>query len=169
MTIERRGDGILVLQESGVLIFDIAEQIASGKTMAWLCERYPVTPEDIFDVIDETADALNDWEDAITLENVGDAEFINLQTTKVNNTLFFNVLSFGRCYDQNITDFQQMYITGLERVVYDIYSDIRDAAYGYEDSDLHLVIYDALLDAIGDIDPEKVIAFLEDRHNEQDN
>jgi hypothetical protein len=166
MTIERRGDGILILKNSGVLVFEIAEKIVSGKNMQWLCERYPITPDDVFDVIDQTADSLNDWHDAIKLENVGDNQSINLQTVKVNDTLFFNLLSFGHSHEHTITDFNELYIVGLERVVYDIYSDIKDSHYGYEDSDLHLVVYDALLDAIGDVDPDQVLALLEKKNND---
>lgn len=161
MTIERRGDGILILKNAGVPVFEIAEQIASGKTLEWLCQRYPVNSEDVFDVIDTVANTLNDWQDAIRLENVGDSQSINLQTTKVNNTLYFNLLSCGHCYEPSVTDFNELYTVGLEQVVFEIYTDIKDGVLDYEDSDLHLVIYDALLDAIGEVDPDQVLALLE--------
>jgi len=163
MTIEQRNDGILILAESGVLVFEVAEHIVTGKTMDWLCTRYPIEPHQVFDVVDTTADLLSDWADCIVLKNVGDKSFINLQTVKVNNTAFFNLLSIGHMYHENVTDFNELYILGLEKVVYDIYADIKEGQDGYEDSDLHLVIYDALLDAIGNVDPDQVLALLGDR------
>ena len=163
MTIEQRNDGILILADSGVLIFEVAEHIVTGKTMDWLCTRYPIEPQQVFDVIDTTADLLSDWSECIVLKNVGDESFINLETVKVNNTMYFNLLSMGHAYHEDVSDFSDLYILGLEKVVYDIYTDLKAGQDGYEDSDLHLVIYDALLDAIGNVDPDQVLALLGDR------
>jgi hypothetical protein len=164
MSIKKKGTGILVLEKSVVPVLEIAEQIASGKPLEWLQQRYPVGLTEIFDVINIVAETFDDWSDAIKLRNVGDEQSINLETVRVNNTMYFNLLRYGHAQDPTAIQFSKLYVLGLEKVLSDIYTDIKNECNNYQNSKLHLIVHHALLEVIGIVDPDQMLALLEKKN-----
>jgi len=158
---------VIVLEPHGIPIQDIADAITSDHDMKWLLSRFLVTEEEVFEVIDAAAGFLHTWENCITLKNLGDLENIDLEAEHVNSTMFFNILSYGRV-QKKTSNFVELFRLGLVALIEDIYTDIGNDSEDFKQSDVHLALYDALLETIGDVNPLEVMEQLtlsEDQRN----
>jgi len=167
--IETRGNrNILVLADSAVPVKEIAHAIVQRDNLADICLKYPVTVDDVFECIDATADMLDDWNECIQLLNVGTEGDIDLETSHINDTAYFNLLAYGHTVDNGALDMDIVYNRGLVKVVEDIYSDIKAGNTNYEHSDLHVSVYNSLLMCCGDLDPDEVLVNLKKVRNQND-
>ena len=152
---------VMVLEPHGVPVQEIADAITNDHDMAWICNKYPLTEEEVFEVIDVAVDHLNTWKNSIALKNRGDIENIDLEATNVNSTMFFNILAYGRIHDKT-TDFTELFRSGLVALIEEIYTDINDDSKAFMESNIHAALYKALVKEIGDIDPTDVVEHLAD-------
>jgi len=157
--IERReGTGTLVLEKSGVPIYDVADAIIEYYNIESVCEKFPISKEEVFEVVDAMTGILDGWEDGdIKLTNNGDVTNINLQTEIVSDTLFFHLLSYGRTENTESDDFDELYRTGLGKIVGEIFSGMVHEDFDVTDSPMHRAIYNALVVTIGDNIKEIII------------
>lgn len=160
MTIETRGNqNIAVLSRTGVPIRDVCAAVVNRKKLDWICNRFPVTVSEVFECIDALADSFKkaDYKSGITLINRGDDLDIQLETISVNETVFFSLISYGHAISPGALDFDEIYNTGLVKVISDIYTDLSQQKNYFESSELHSCIYDALLSEIGHVEPNVVL------------
>lgn len=150
---------IMVLEPQGVPIQEVADAITGNYDMEWICNRYPVTEEEVFEVIDAAAAYLNNWKNSITLKNLGDEINIDLEATNVNSTMFFNILAFGHIQDKT-NDFTELFRLGLVTLIEEIYTDIGNGSKAFMSSDIHASLYKALIKEIGNVDPTQVVDHL---------
>lgn len=157
---------VMVLEPHGVPIQEIADAITNDHDMAWICNKYPITDEEVFEVIEVAADHLNNWKNSITLKNCGDEENIDLEATNVNSTMFFNILAYGRI-QQETNDFIELFRIGLVALIEEIYTDINDESDAFMSSNIHASLYKALVKEIGDVDPTQVVEHLAESEKER--
>lgn len=158
MPIETRGDyNILVLSGSAVPVNQIAHEILNRNNLDDICKKYPVSVDDVFECIDATADLLDDWNHCIKLKNLGTADDIDLQTESINDTVYFNMLAYGHNVDSAALDMDIIYNKGLVKVIEDIYTDLKAGNENFQHSDLHVVVYDAIQDICGHLDPDEIL------------
>ena len=119
--ITERSAGISVIEPSGVPVQNIADDVFNYKTIDWLCERYPIEPQDVFEAIEFACHSLGDWDDSIELENTGDDANIRLSTKRLNKTSFFHLLMKGRKMRPMNNDFFDLYRIGLMYTIRDIF------------------------------------------------
>jgi len=143
---------ILVLEPKGIPIQDVADAITDGNEMDWILTRFPITEEEVFEVIDIAGDLCETWEDSIVLKNVGDEENIDLEATNVNSTMFFNTVKYGRILNKSNV-FPELFRSGLVTIIAEIYADKISGKDAYTDSPIHHAIWRALMAEIGDVDP----------------
>ena len=162
MSIEARGNNnTLVLTDSAVPIADIAEAIIDGYDIDWLCERFPVKQHEVFEVIDAVADMMDEsYSNNISLKNLGDAANIDLETTSVSDSMFFNLVNYGRAANSTELDFNKLFSIGLKSVIIDIYRDLKNNVNHYENSAVHEAVFKALKKVVGDADPNQILANL---------
>lgn len=162
MGIESRGNrNTLVISGSAVPVDDIAEAVISRKKLDYICNRYPVTVDEVFEAIDVVADSGKHYEDGITLINRGDDVDIEIETISVTDTVFFAMISYGHTVKPSALDFDEIYNIGLKRAIKDIYSDLAQGASYFETSDLHNAVYESLIRELGHINPETILASLD--------
>jgi len=162
----RGSNKVLVLEPQGVPIQEVADAITNDHDMKWICNRFPITEEEVFEVIDAAVSHLDNWEDSITLKNLGDLENIDLEATKVNSTMFFNILAFGRIQKET-NDFIELFRLGLVALIEEIYTDISNESQAFMSSDIHASLYKALIKEIGDVDPTDVVTNLAESEEER--
>lgn len=162
MPIESRGNlNTLVLSNSAVPVADIAEAIIDGYDMNWLCERFPIKQHEVFEVIDAVADMMDEsYHNNISLRNLGDESNIDLETTSVSDSMFFNLVNYGRTTKPSELDFNILFSTGLKSVIIDIYRDLKNNVNHYENSAVHEAVYNALEKIVKNADPNQILANL---------
>ena len=69
MGIETRGKNILVTSGHGVLVVNIADQIIEGKSIDWLTKRFPISEQEVWEVIDHYADKVKSDDTNFELSN----------------------------------------------------------------------------------------------------
>ena len=161
MPIETRGNqNTLVVASNAVPVNDICDAVISRKKLDWICNRFPVTVDEVFECIDAACDAGTNFDSGITLLNTGTKDDIEIETISVNDTVFFALVSYGHSIDPGALDFDQIYNIGLVNVIKDIYTDLAQQADYFESNELHSCVYDALLREIGHVDAEEMLASL---------
>lgn len=163
MAIETRGrSNTLVVLPSAVPVEQITDAVIDRNNLDWICNRFPVSVDDVFECIDVMADSAKPkhFKGGITLLNTGSDVDLDIQTVSVNDTVFFSMISFGHSLKPEALDFDQIYNIGLVQVIRDIYTDLSQEQYHFESSDLHSTVYDALLAEVGDQDPHQILASL---------
>lgn len=156
MGLETRGN-ILVVSGSAVPVETIGDAVIDRKNLDWLCKRFPITVDEVFQSIEALADSSNDYTDGITLINRGDVKDILLETVSVNETVFFGLLDYGHSVKPDALDFDVIYNIGLVKIIEDIYFDLKSGQNHFEISELHDCVYKAIQLEIGDIDPDVIL------------
>ena len=158
MGIETRGnDNLLVIAGSAVLVDDVGDAVLDRQNLDWICKRFPITVDEVFQCVEVLADSNTQYKDGITLINRGDDKDILLETISGNETLFFGLLDYGHSIKPGCLDFDIIYNTGLVKVIEDIYFDLKADANHYEVSELHECVYQAIRQEIGDIEPDVIL------------
>lgn len=163
MAIETRGNAnTIVVLPSAVPVEQVTDAVIDRKNLEWICNRFPVTVDDVFECIDVVADGAKPkhFKDGITLLNTGTEINLDLQTVSVNDTVFFGLISFGHTLKPEALNFDQIYNIGLVQVIRDIYTDLSQDQTYFESSELHNTVYQALLQEIGEQDPHQILASL---------
>jgi hypothetical protein len=162
MGIETRGnDNVLVVSGSAVLVDDIGDAVLDRKNLDWLCKRFPITVDEVFQCIETLAEMSTGYKDGITLINRGNEKDILLETISVNETLFFGLIDYGHSIKPDALDFDIIYNTGLVKVIEDIYFDLRDGEHHFEVSELHDSVYQSIRQEIGDIEPDLILSSIQ--------
>lgn len=158
MAIETRGNANqLVVSGSVVPVSDIGDAVLDRKNLDWLCKRFPISVDEVFQCIEILAEQCHQYKDGITLINRGNEKDILLETISVNETLFFGLIDYGHNVKPDMLDFDQIYNAGLVKVIEDIYFDIKSGETHFEVSELHDAVYQAIKLEIGDIDPDLIL------------
>jgi len=163
MSIETRGhNNILVVSSSAVPVEDITDAVIDRKNLDWICNRFPVSVDEVFECIDCIADSAkaSTFTGGITLLNTGNDVDLDIETVSVNDTVYFALISYGHGIKPSALSFDEIYNIGLVNVIRDIYQDLAQGAKYFESSDLHITVYEALLAEVGDLDPHHILASL---------
>ena len=152
----------VVVLPGAVPVEQICNAVVDRKNLDWICNKYPVTVEDVFDCIDYIADTSkpSTFVRGITFLNSGDGVDFDIETISVNDTVFFAMISFGHGIKPEALAFDEIYNVGLVQVIKDIYTDLAQDAKYFESSDLHNAVHEALREEIGDVDPQQILTSL---------
>jgi hypothetical protein len=162
MGIETRGnDNLLVISGSAVLVDEVGDAVLDRKNLDWICKRFPITVDEVFQCIETLSDMSNGYKDGITLINRGNEKDILLETISVNETMFFSLLDYGHSIKPEALDFDLIYNTGLVKVIEDIYFDIKEGQNHFEVSEVHDCVYQAIRQEIGDIEPDLILSSIQ--------
>jgi hypothetical protein len=163
MPLETRGHlNTVVVLPGAVPVEQICNAVVDRKTLEWICNKYPISVDDVFDCIDYVSDTAkpSTFVRGITFLNSGDAVDFDIETVSVNDTVFFAMISFGHGIKPEALAFDEIYNIGLVQVIKDIYNDLAQDAKYFESSDLHNAVYEALVEEIGDVDPMQILQSL---------
>lgn len=158
MGLQTRGKNIVVTSGQGVLVHDIADAIIDGYSIDWLTKRFPVSEQEIWEVVDYYADKVNANDSNFQLDNVGGDTEVDIEVSKVSDSIFFGLIAFGKLFYPNMVNFKLLFTKGLEGVIIEICNDLLEDSYVFEASDLHALVYNALETVLGGkFDPNEVL------------
>ena len=163
MSLQTRGNNIVVTGRRGVVVSDIAESIINSKPLEWIKNRFPVNDEEVFEVIDYYGDKLEGTisDGCLTLLNRGTIEDIDLEVTHISDAMFFKLLQYGRIFYPSELRFEWIFQGGLEMAIIEIFKDIEAGNRDFESSDFHNYVYEAVSDSVGkDINATEVLKSL---------
>jgi uncharacterized protein (DUF433 family) len=159
--IESRGhDGIPVTSNRGVMVSEIGNAIIMYKSLDWICQRFPITEDEVFEVIDYYADTLEETinHKSIKFRNHGTAEDIDLETRMITDGVFYKVVQYGKIMYPEYTEFDDLYSNGLSALIADVYYDLERGVFDFETSPVHNAIYTGVRNELGDLPPDQVLA-----------
>lgn len=163
MGIESKDTNILVTTQHSVLISDVANAVIDNKSIDWIQQRYPVTVNEVFEVIDFYADKFDDFDDqSIDLQNLGSDTDVELECKSISDGMFFNILSYGRQFFPSENRFPWLFKFGLHTILIEVFTDLSNGNTNFESSQLHTVIYEAIKDSISKLTPEEILENLND-------
>jgi len=158
----RNATNTMVLSRSGVNIWNIADMLLEKKSFEFLMNRFPVTREEIFAVIDVVADSkCNHVEGDIEFRDIGIDGHVSLETISISEGMYFNIISFARIWYPEEDNLTFLYEKGLSYILIEIFTDISNGVDTYIDNDLHDIVYHAVKYAVGPItDPNFILSGL---------
>lgn len=166
MGLETRGKNVVVTSGNGVIVTDIADSLIEGKSFEWLQKRYPVSYEEIWEVVDYYADKVPAKDKNFKLENVGSDTDIDIEVSKVSDTMYFGLINFGKVFLPQSDNTKLLFTKGLEMVITEVCEELLDNGDISEASNLHTVVYNELTNVIGQFDPSDVLASMTFDDNE---
>ncbi|MDA8842143.1 hypothetical protein N9N08_00525 [bacterium] len=156
-------NGYLVVGKFSVPIREITECIVERQELEKICNKYPVTEEDVFESLDAIADldSINS-RDRLKCKNVGNLEDIQIQTVSITDNLFLKIVQYGRVVNDKVTDFNKLFDIGFLNLAYECYEDIHNGHRQFENSEIHIIVFDAVESMIdGQISMEDIFNLLQ--------
>ena len=142
----------LVVGKRAVLIRDIVDSVCARNTIEFITKRYPVSLLEIWECIDAIAD-IDKLGRGVHLKvnnSSSDRQNINLETIQISDTFFIKVVQFGKIFLPDSNDFSKLFDTGFIKLATEVYGDLSQGISTFEESDVHVVVYKAIDNAIGD-------------------
>ena len=148
----RNATNTLVLSRSGVNIWNIADMLLQKKSLEFLSRRFPINKDEIFAVIDCVADIKSKHvEGDIEFRDIGEEGIITLETISISEGMYFNIINFARIWYPHTDNLNFLYEKGLSYLLIEVFTDINNNVTTFHDSDIHDIIYHAVIFAVGPI------------------
>jgi hypothetical protein len=150
MTISNRGPrNILVLDRTGVQIIDVCDAIAEYKDITWVTQRYPITVDEIFECIDAFIDlAKPSKKDKLELDFADDPNStdvdLDVQATAITDRIYFLIISYAKSILHDCETIDDLFRYGLELIIVDCLEDVEKGERGFENSEVHSIVFNAL-------------------------
>lgn len=119
--------------------------------------------------LDELFHAIDFWTDInqlgpgsyLALSNEGDIENIRLDTTNVTSDVWLGLVNYARMFYPTDTNIEDLYQQGIRLITLECYIDLKAGQNNYITSDLHNLVFEAVVNAIGTkFDPEEMLNML---------
>jgi hypothetical protein len=119
--------------------------------------------------IDEVYHGIDFWTDInqvgaesyLTLSNEGDVENIQLDTTSVTSDVWLGIVNYARMFYPTEANINDLYQQGIRLVTLECYIDLQRGKNEYLSSDLHNLVFAAVVNAIGTkFDPKEMLRML---------
>lgn len=148
MNVSSRGpNNTVVLDRSGVPINAVCDAIAEHKNIDWIKQRYPVTTDEIYLCVETFVDITRpNKKDSLQLRVIpsdNPARNFDLETTLITDRVFFSILTYARGVMPMCDSVQDLYRYGIEIILNEALTDIKDGNYSFENSDIHSIVFDA--------------------------
>jgi hypothetical protein len=163
-------NGHLIYGKVAVPVREVTNSICDRASMEYICKRYPLTPNQVMECVDAVADIDNlDAGTHLVLRNGSDnSGEVTIEITSISDTFFLKVIQYGRVFLEQEVNFNLLYDKGFRMCAIEIFEDILNGSVGYENSDLHVIVYNAIMEIVDDnFDKELFIKFLKEEDEAQ--
>ena len=93
---------------------------------------------------------------------------VTIEISSISDTFFLKVAQYGRVFLENEKDFNLLYDKGFRMCAIETFEDILNGSVGYENSDLHVIVYNAIMEIVdNDFDKELFVKFLKEEDEAQ--
>ena len=159
-------NGHLVIGRHAVPVREVTNAVCDRQDMDYICSRYPLKPDEVMECIDCIAD-LDNLDHGIHLElNNGSDEVgkVTIETRQMSDTFFVKTIQFGKIFLPQEADFNMLYDKGFRMCAIESFEDVLNNSVGYESSDLHLIVYNAIMDITDEqFDEELFVEFMKEQ------
>ena len=159
-------NGNLIYGKVAVPVREVTERICDRQTMEQICNRYPITSKGVMECLDTVAD-LDKFDSGIHLELMNtnnNSEVLTLEARSMSDVFFLKVIQYGKVFLENETDFNTLYDKGFRMCAIESFEDVLNNSVGYESSDLHLIVYNAIMDITDEqFDEELFVEFMKEQ------
>ena len=139
-------NGYLVLGRHAVPVREVTNAVCDRKDIDWICTRYPLNNQEVMECIDCVAD-LDKLDKGVHLELANGSDVtgqVTIETRQMSDTFFVKTIQYGKVFLPNELDFNTLYDKGFRMCAIESFEDVLNNSVGYESSDLHVVVYDAI-------------------------
>lgn len=142
----------LVVGKRAVLVRDVVDSVCARNTIDFITKRYPLDVSEVWECIDAIADIdkLGRGVHLKVSNTSQDRQNINLETIQISDTFFIKVIQFGKIFLPDSNNFSKLFDKGFIKLATEVYGDLVEGSNTFEESDVHVVVYKAIDDAIGD-------------------
>lgn len=167
--ISARGpQNILVLDSVGVPISDVCEAVLRLEYLDKVTSKYLITPEEVYLAIETMCDTNPQTENdfvkfRIDTEDNGD---IAVETSGLSDWVYLTIVTYGRMLMPEETRFRTIYAYGMESIMVDILTDLKQHKKDFENSVIHNLVYESFVDAFGPIKQEDIDMLLGTLHQD---
>ena len=163
-------NGHLVVGKVAVPVREVTASVCDRMSMEWICNRYPLTKQEVIECIDCVADLDNiDAGVHLSLTNgSSDIGQLTVETSMMSDTFFLKTIQYGKVFLENEDDFNILYDKGFRMCAIESFEDDLNGSIGYESSDLHIIVYNAIMDIVDtEFDKQEFINFLKGEDESQ--
>tara|TARA_X000000950_G_scaffold272835_1_gene355921 strand:+ start:1988 stop:2497 length:510 start_codon:yes stop_codon:yes gene_type:complete len=142
----------LVIGKRAVLVRDVVDSVCARNSVDFITRRFPVNLQEIWECIDAIADIdrLGRGVHLKVNNSSNDRQNINLETIQISDIFFIKTVQYGKVFLPDSNNFNTLFDTGFIKLATEVYGDLVEGSNTFEESDLHVVIYKAIDNAIGD-------------------
>ena len=159
----------LVLGKRAILVRDVTDSVANRKSMDWIMQRFPIEESEVWECIDAVADLdlLTSGVHLKVRNTSDDKQDIIIEVAQISDTFFIKTLQYGKIFLPKSNDFEQIFNVGLNRLALESYQDVVNGSISYQESDLHLLTYNAFNKELESVlSTDKVLELLKESDNE---
>ena len=163
-------NGHLIYGKVAVPVREVTDAICDRTSMDYICNRYPLTPTQVMECLDAVADIDKiDTGTHLVLRNGSDTSGeVTIEISSISDTFFLKVAQYGRVFLEKENDFNLLYDKGFRMCAIETFEDILNGSVGYESSELHVIVYNAIMDIVdNDFDKELFVKFLKEEDEAQ--
>ncbi len=141
----------LVVGKRAILVRDVVDQVCARQTMEFLSKRFPIDTFEVWECIDTIADidTIGRGTHLKVINNSTDRQDIKLETVQISDILFIKVIQFGKIFLPESNDFNKLFDKGFVKLAVEVYGDLTNGVTTFEESDIHVIVYKAIDEAIG--------------------
>ena len=163
-------NGHLIYGKGAVPVREVTNAICDRASIDYICQRYPLTPIQVMECLDAVADI--DKLDAghhLVLRNGSDnTGEVTIEITSISDIFFLKVIQYGRVFLEQEENFNLLYDKGFRMCAIETFEDILNGSVGFESSDLHVIVYNSIMEIVDDnFDKELFIKFLKEEDEAQ--
>lgn len=165
MITKRGPNNILVVERTAVPVAEVCSELIRKETFSEVTETFPVNKEEILECIDIFCSGFgpreNDFLEVICTVIEGDIE---LETVGLSDWVYLSLVELGVVFLPETDDLMELYVKGLEQVMYDCLTDKMAGLKDFRNSGVHDVVFTGFEEAYGKIDKkeaEKLLKLLD--------
>jgi len=159
----RGPNNVMVVDRTAVPVEQVCEQVLSTQFADQVLEQFPITTEELFaclEVFSDTQGPINNDFVSISCVKTDDGD-VELETTAVSDWVYITAVYLGEQVTQNEERFDTLYAYGMESVMYDCLLDMQNGRSSFNHSDIHRIVFDAFVEAYGDLTDDDVVKLIE--------
>jgi len=135
----------LVVGKRAILVRDVTDSVCNRKTIDWIKQRFPIDDNEIWECIDTIADidTLSTGTHLKVKNTSEDKHNIIMEVAQISDLFFIKTIQYGKIFLPNSDNFEEIFNAGLNRLALESYEDVVNGKISYEESDLHLLTFNA--------------------------
>lgn len=154
----RGPENVLVIDRTAVPVEQICDEVLESHEKSQVLAKYPITELELFGCLEAFSDTQGPlYRDFVSISCEKNAnDDVEIETLGVSDWVYLTAVYLGHQVMPNEDRFDTLYAYGMESVMFDCLLDIKNGRASFDHSDIHRIVFDAFIDAYGDLSMEDV-------------